>query len=71
MSEGINYIPEPPEVFEPAPQKKKKTLWIIIAIVAIVLLCCCLIGIFAVVLGLIPVGLDQYLSNFTPYLYLV
>lgn len=74
MSEEIDYIPEPPEIIETAPEKKsKKTLWIILAVVAVILLCCCLAVAIALFAGLLPwADADQFeiFYNLTPYLML-
>ncbi len=69
MSEGIHYIPEPPEAFDHVPEKKKnKTLWIIVAIVAVILLCCCLAVGLALVLGFSIPAYDQLFFHFLPNL---
>lgn len=73
MSEGTNYIPEPPENFQQAPEKKKnKTLWIIIAVIAVILLCCCLVVVLGLVLGAFSYEeFDQLLYQTLPYLSLI
>ncbi len=72
MSEEVTYIPEPPESFEPVPEKKnKKTLWIILAIVAVVLLCCCLVVVLVLALGYSLEEYDQLFYQLLPYLSLV
>ena len=69
MSEGIHYIPEPPEAFDYAPEKKKNTtLWIIVAIVAVILLCCCLAVALVLALGFSIPAYDQLFFQFSPYL---
>ena len=72
MSEEVTYIPEPPETFEPVPEKKNnKTLWIILAIVVVVLLCCCLFAVLVVALGYSLAEYDQLIYQLLPYLSLV
>lgn len=69
MSEGINYIPEPPEAFEQVQEKKKnKTLWIILAVVAVILICCCLAVVIALVAGFSFEEYDQLFYQLLPSL---